>query len=294
MAQVGVMIEAQEGLTWPRWRRIVADAERLGFAALRTSDHCQSVMGVAGRDSLSTWPALALAAEWTHGIELGPMVSPLTFYVPAVLARMARAVDELSGGRLVLGLGTGWNEAEHEAFGIPFPSWRQRFDNLEAGIERIKQTLGEHRIPLLVGGRGRRRTLAIAAREASEWNTTFADPEEFQSASQALNERCRAVGREPSEIRRSLMRPYLVGRDREELRRRVSELGKAIPGLGSMDADEALEVIGQRFFVGTPDQVVEQMRPYVEAGVQLFMLQHFLLDEPEMMELLAAEVMPAL
>ena len=127
MAHIGVMIEAQEGLDWPRWRRIVADAERLGFAALRVSDHCQSVFGVEGRRSLSAWVALALAAEWTERIQLGTMVSPMTFYEPAVLARIALGVDELSGGRLLLGVGTGWNVPEHERFGIRLPELREVF-----------------------------------------------------------------------------------------------------------------------------------------------------------------------
>src|SRR5438309_549633 len=136
------MIEAQEGLTWERWRRIVADSERLGFAALRVSDHCQSVMGVEARESLSAWIALALAAEWTERIQLGPMVSPMTFYVPAALGRQARAVDELSGGRVILGVGAGWNAAEHERFGIPFPpTWGERFDLLETGIALLRPTL---------------------------------------------------------------------------------------------------------------------------------------------------------
>src|SRR5437764_2243576 len=162
MADIGIMIEAQEDLTWPRWRRIAGDVDRLGFAALRVSDHCQSVFGVEGRESLSCWPALALAAEWTERVQLGPMVSPMTFYVPVVLGRIARAVDELSGGRLVLGVGAGWNVPEHERFGIPLPGWRERFERLEEGIARIRQVFAG---PLLIGGGGERRTLPLAARE---------------------------------------------------------------------------------------------------------------------------------
>jgi len=96
MAELGVMIEAQDGLDWDLWRQTACDADRLGFASLRTSDHCFSVFGVTDRHSLPAWPALALAAEWTTGIQLGPMVSPMTFYEPAILARFARAVDELA------------------------------------------------------------------------------------------------------------------------------------------------------------------------------------------------------
>ena len=217
MAQVGVMIEAQEGLNWGRWRRIVTDAERLGFASLRTSDHLQSVMGV-DRESLSAWPALALAAEWTERIQLGPMVSPMTFYMPAVLGRTARAVDELSGGRLILGIGAGWNESEHRAFGIPLPGWRERFDKLEEGIGRLRRTFTTRKIPLLIGGGGERRTREITAREAAEWNFPTPDLETFREKSAALDSRCRELGREPTAIRRSSRTTR--SRDRTSSRRR--------------------------------------------------------------------------
>src|SRR5262245_16718029 len=158
MADVGIMIEAQEGLNLERWRRLCADVERLGFPALRVSDHCFSVFGVEGRESLPAWSALTLAAEWTKRVQIAPMVSPITFYVPAVLGRIARTVDELSGGRLLMGVGAGWNVMEHERFGIPFPSsWGERFDLLEAGIARIRQTFEGRDIPFLIGGGGQRR-----------------------------------------------------------------------------------------------------------------------------------------
>ena len=293
MAQIGVMIEAQEGLNWALWKRIVSDAERLGFASLRTSDHLQSIMG-AHRESLSAWPALALAAEWTERIQIGPMVSPMTFYVPAVLGRIARAVDELSSGRLILGVGAGWNEAEHKAFGIPLPGWRERFDRLEDGIRRIRQTFTSREIPLLIGGGGERRTREITAREAAEWNFAAPDLETFREKSAALDARCREVGREPLEIRRSIMRGYVLGRDEAELRDRVYRVAEVIPRLQGMEPEAALTALRGRWFVGTPEEVVDQMRNYVEAGVDLFMLQHFLLDDAEALELLASAVAPAL
>jgi alkanesulfonate monooxygenase SsuD/methylene tetrahydromethanopterin reductase-like flavin-dependent oxidoreductase (luciferase family) len=297
VAHIGVMIEAQEGLDWARWRRIVADADRLGFPALRVSDHCQSVFGVEGRRSLSAWVALALAAEWTERIQLGTMVSPMTFYEPAVLARIALAVDELSGGRLLLGVGTGWNVAEHERFGIPLPpTWGERFDRLEEGIRRIRQTLDGRDIPFLIGGGGPLRTRTIAAREAAEWNTGAPDAETFGAMCVALDDRCREIGRDPSEIRRSLMKGCLVGRDLDELRRRAIEVAKVVPPprIAGETADEILASARKRWFVGTPDEVVAQMRPFAEAGVELFLVQHFLLDDADLLELLATEVEPQL
>jgi alkanesulfonate monooxygenase SsuD/methylene tetrahydromethanopterin reductase-like flavin-dependent oxidoreductase (luciferase family) len=298
MATIGVMIEAQEGLDWEHWRRIVAESERLGFESLRCSDHCLSVVGVEGRRSLQTWIALALAAEWSERIQIGPMVSPITFYVPAVLARMALAVDELAGGRLLLGVGTGWNQLEHEAMGIPFPSLRERFDMLEAGIARIRSVVGGHRIPILIGGGGEKRTLAIAAREASEWNLLGHEPDDYRAKSALLDQRCREIGRDPSEIRRSQMAGYLIGRDEAELEARALRLAEVLPSLQGESAAAAIvswlrEQTG-RWFAGTPDEIVEKMRPYAAAGVELFMLQHYLLDDIEGLELVATEVMPRL
>src|SRR5439155_3781364 len=162
MASIGVMIEGQDGLNWERWRRLCQDAERLGFASPRRSDHLFSVFGVEGRDALDCWTSLALAAEWTRTIEFGPMVSSLTWHYPAVLARQAAAVDLLSDGRFILGVGAGWHQLEHERFGVPFPTLKQRMDNYENAIELIlrawERTLPKPpragRVPLLLGGGG--------------------------------------------------------------------------------------------------------------------------------------------
>src|SRR6202165_1459103 len=134
------MIEGQEGLTWDRWRRICRDTDTLGFDALRRSDHLISLMGAPERDCIECWISLALAAEWTKRIEFGPMVSPMTFRHPAILARMAASVDVLSGGRVVLGVGAGWNENEHPEVGVPFSTERERFEHLEAGIRMMRET----------------------------------------------------------------------------------------------------------------------------------------------------------
>ena len=292
MAELGVMIEAQDGLDWDLWRQIACDADRLGFASLRTSDHCFSVFGVTDRHSLPAWPALALAAEWTTGIQLGPMVSPMTFYEPAILARFARAVDELAGGRLILGVGAGWYEAEHEAFGIPFPTTRERFDRLEAGIERIQRTLADHPLPLLLGGHGEKRGIPLAARHAAEWNLSGTDVETYRAKAAVLDESCRAIGRDPAEIRRSVMAPFLIGRDQGELQQRAARFARFMPGMEGQSAEDVLSGLRHRLFVGTPAELVAQLRPFVQAGVSLFMLQHLLLDDSDSLEILASEVIP--
>src|SRR5712664_1015303 len=174
MAQVGIMIEGQEGLSWDRWRGICQDTDRLGFASLRRSDHFVSLNGRPDQDCIECWISLALAAEWTKNIEIGPMVSPMTFRPPALLARMATAVDLLSGGRLILGVGAGWYAREHVENELAFLTLKERIDLMEDGIKTIRHTWETARpqpprggaIPLLMGGRGEKRTLPMMAREA--------------------------------------------------------------------------------------------------------------------------------
>lgn len=295
MAAIGIMIEGQEGLTWDRWRALCADAERLGFATLRRSDHFFSVMGESERECIDCWTSLALAAEWTSRIEIGPMVTPLTFMLPALLARKAAAVDLLAGGRLILGVGAGWNVPEHEAFGIPFPSLKERFDNLESGIDRIYETWSisnprpprDGRVPLLIGGGGEKRTLSLAARHAAEWNLSSLDLEAFKSKSAILDGYCKEIGRDPGEIRRSVMVTALVARDRDELRQRARALGQVIPRLREMEPDQVVAAVAERGLSGTVDEAAERVREAAKGGVQLFCCQHFLLDDPGHLEALA-------
>src|SRR6202171_5177660 len=142
MAKVGIMIEAQEGLTWERWHRICHDTDTLGFDSLRRSDHLISLMDAPERDCIECWTSLALAADWTKRIQFGPMVSPMTFRHPAILGKMAATVDALSGGRVILGVGAGWNANEHHVFGIPFYTEKQRFDLAEPGIKVLLDKIG--------------------------------------------------------------------------------------------------------------------------------------------------------
>jgi alkanesulfonate monooxygenase SsuD/methylene tetrahydromethanopterin reductase-like flavin-dependent oxidoreductase (luciferase family) len=300
MAKLGIMIEGQEGLSWDRWRSLCRDVEALGFASLRRSEHLVSVMGDDQRDCIDCWTSLSLAAEWTKTIEFGPMVSPMTFHHPAVLARKAAAVDVLSGGRLILGVGAGWNQHEHEMFGIPFLTGKERMDLLENGIARIRDTWkksnpkpARNPIPLLMGGRGEKRALPMIAREAAEWNLSHMNAAEYQQKREVLEESCRAIGRDPSTIRHSTMATYIIGRDRNDLRERAAKMRDFLPNLHGRDIDGALSAIRERGLVGTPDEIVDQIRGYAALGVDLFMLQHFLLDDRDALKLLADEVIPA-
>jgi alkanesulfonate monooxygenase SsuD/methylene tetrahydromethanopterin reductase-like flavin-dependent oxidoreductase (luciferase family) len=300
MTQIGIMIEAQEGLNWDRWRRICQDTDSLGFASLRRSDHLISLAGHPDRDCIECWTSLALAAEWTKRIEFGPMVTPMTFRIPSVLAKMAAAVDALSAGRLLLGLGAGWNENEHKIFDIPFLTTKERFDRLEAGIKTMREIWkktnpkpARNPIPLLIGGRGPKRTLPLAAREAAEWNLATLDADAFRQLREVLEQRCAEIGRDPATIKRSVMTTYIIGRDQGELRDRALKLRDVMARLKGHDADQVLRTMRSQAFVGTPEEIAEQVREHAKLGVDLFMLQHFLLDDSDALQLLAKEVIPA-
>ena len=301
MAKVGIMIEGQEGLNWERWRRICHDADALGFDSLRRSDHLISLMGAPERDCIETWVSLALAAEWTKRIQFGPMVSPTTFRHPAILAKMAAAVDILSGGRVILGVGAGWNENEHKVFGVPFLTQKERFDRLDEGIRMMRDTWNRSNpkpvhnpMPLLMGGKGKKRTIPMVAREATEWNVSRLDVDLYREGREELEAACREIGRDPGTIRHSMMTGYLIGRNQSELRERAAKVSMVVQALNGMTPDQVIEDRRHAWFVGTPAEIAEKMRGVAALGVDLFMLQHFLLDDSDGLKLLASEVIPAI
>jgi len=300
MAKVGIMIEAQEGLTWERWHRICHDTDTLGFDSLRRSDHLISLMDAPERDCIECWTSLALAADWTKRIQFGPMVSPMTFRHPAILGKMAATVDALSGGRVILGVGAGWNANEHHVFGIPFYTEKQRFDLLEQGIKTMRDTWQKSNpkpvhnpMPLLMGGKGQKRTLPLVAREAAEWNLSRLDELMYVESRKVLEAHCKAIGRDPRAIRHSVMTSYIIGRDRSELRERAAQVSKVVRALEGKSPDEVIEDRRRAWFVGTPQEIADKIRHHAALGVDLFMLQHFLLDDSDALKLLAEKVLPA-
>jgi alkanesulfonate monooxygenase SsuD/methylene tetrahydromethanopterin reductase-like flavin-dependent oxidoreductase (luciferase family) len=239
------------------------------------------------------------------------MVSPVTFYQPALLAKMAVALDTLSGGRLDLGLGGGWNEHEHAMFGIPLPPIKERLDRLEAAARYVRALgVGEPvtleqpyyplrkaenyplpthgRLRLVIGGRGEKRTLRIAAEFADEWNVTRVDPETFRQKREVLAKHCVAVRRDPETIARSLMIPLAIGRDRADVAQRIAAARATFP---QMPADEEAWRKAS-FLVGAPADVVASLREWEAAGVQRVVLQ--MLDQEDLaaIELFARHVLP--
>lgn len=315
MVKLGVMIEAQEGLTWERWERIVNAADRLGFDSVWRSDHLYSVMGIHARETLALTPSLTAVPLWSDRLTFGQLVSPVSFRNPVHLAFEAAALDRLSNGRYVFGIGAGWNESEHRAFGFLLLSLKKRFDRFEEAILLIKQLWsgapvtfeGEYYqldgaqaaftprdpagVPFLIGGSGERRTLRLVAEHAAEWNMTPMPPEQYQRKAEILREHCLAVGRDPASIRHSIMLTHLMGRDQAELRERAQRLIE-ITGRQA-GPDEVLDTMraGGRL-VGTPDEVVAQLRDWETRGIERVMLQTLDMDDIPVLELIAAEIMP--
>jgi F420-dependent oxidoreductase-like protein len=309
--RVGIMIEGQEGLTWERWWRLAQAAEDLGYESLCRSDHLTGLGGESRRPSLETWVSLTALATRTRRIRFGPMVSPLTFYHPAILAKMASAIDTLAGGRFDLGIGAGWNEHEHTMYGVPFPPLKERMDRLECGARLIRAleapepvTLNQPYYPLtkaesyprppqgrlrvVIGGRGEKRTLRIVAEVADEWNVTRLDVEGYRAKRQVLAEHCRSVKRDPETIARSLMIPLAIGRDAAEVARRVANARAIFPALP--DSEAAWRAAS--FLAGSPAQIVEDLTRWDGAGMQRVLLQ--MLDQEDIgaLELFAREVLP--
>ena len=311
MADIGIMIEGQEDLTWDRFFRLARAAEEMGFGSLFRSDHLTSLDGFTERATLAVWPSLTALALRTERIRFGPMVCSVTFRHPSMLAKMAADVDVLSGGRLDLGLGAGWFEGEHQMFGIDFPPYHQRLARLEeaaAVITRLwsgepatfegdyyrLQAAENHPTPLsdppalIMGGKGER-TLQVVARHATEWNCSYVGVDTFRQKSAELDEAALATGRDPETIRRSIMIPFVVGRTAAAVEERIDAQRLTFPNLpADLEGWRAAGFIG-----GSPAEVCEQIAAFVEAGATRFMLQHNDLDDVDSLELMAADVLPA-
>jgi F420-dependent oxidoreductase-like protein len=304
--RICLMIEGQEGVEWADWVALARACERLGFDALFRSDHYLSVGGRAERGSLDAWGTVSALAAITTKLRLGTLVSPATFRHPSVLAKAAVTADHISSGRVELGVGTGWLEEEHTAYGFPFPPMDERMARLAEQLEVITRAWsdgpqsfeGEHytirdldarpkpvqqpRLPLIVGGAAGPRSAALAARYADEYNTVFVTPEQAAERRRTLDKACEDQGRDPHTLRFSMMNGFVIGNNRQDIEARRAELAEwgAAPG--------------EAWIVGTPDEFVARLREYEEAGIEAVMLQHHLFHDEGALELIAREVIPAL
>jgi F420-dependent oxidoreductase-like protein len=310
--RVCLMIEGQEGVTWEQWKALAAACEEHGFEGLFRSDHYLSVQGSHERGSLDAWTTLGALAAVTSRIRLGTLVSPTTFRHPSVLAKSVATVDHVSGGRVELGIGSGWHEAEHRAYGFPFAELRTRMDVMAEQIEIVVRTFadepfsfeGDHyrienldavprplqrpRPPLIVGGRGGPRSLALAARWADEYNTFSASVDEIRQRRDRFAEAWERAGRDPDAFRFSAMVGVLVGVDEAEVRDRVGRLADWL-GMEPTQVRDTLRTTG---VAGTVDEAAERLHELEAAGAERVMLQHLLHDDIEAVELIGRELIP--
>ena len=309
-----LMLEGQEGVTWPQWLAIARTCERLGFDALLTSDHYLSVVTTEEPGSNDAWTLLGALAASTERLRLGTMVSPVTFRLPAVLAKAATTVDRISGGRVELGMGAGWWDQEHRTHGIPFPATPERFEMLEEQLEIVHglwsedvfsfegryYALEECRFlpkpvqrphpPIVLGGKGGPRLARLVARWADGFNRVGGTPDELRASIERVSDAVDRADRDVASVTMSFMTWVFVGRTDAEWRDRADRARRMDPTAGSLE--EYLDDISSDCIVGTVDQAIERMNEYAAAGVQRFVLNHELFDDLDQIELLAEEIIP--
>ena len=305
-----VFTEPQQGATYDDLLRVAQATEECGFDAFFRSDHFLA-MGVPGEPGpTDSYLTLAGLARETSRIRLGTLVTSATFRLPGPLAVAVAQVDQMSGGRVELGLGTGWFEAEHQAYGIPFPAVSERFDRLAEQLEiltglwttppgerysftgthytvvdspALPKPVQQPHPPVIVGGKGKRRTPELAARFATEFNVPFATVDDVAAQFARVDRACAEAGRDPATLARSVAQMTCVGRDDAEVARRAEAVGKKVDELNEFD------------LTGTVAQVVDQLGTWQErTGLSRFYLQILDLADLDHLELIAAEVAPQL
>jgi F420-dependent oxidoreductase-like protein len=306
-----LMSEPQQGLSYGEILELARTAEAAGFEAYFRSDHYGSFPepDVATTDA---WATLAGLARETSTIRLGALVSPVTFRHPGSFAKVVATVDEMSGGRIEVGMGAGWNESEHRELGLAFPELGDRYDMLEESLAIVHglwtqpdgwNFTGQHwRVidarfnerpmrngrrhpPIILGGSGGPRMIDLTVRFADELNVVSASPEKVLSVYGRLASACAAAARDPSSITRSAMTGVLVGESEDDVRSRVRILLRDAFALED-DAESWLAERRERWIIGTPDQAHERVAALAAAGVERVMLQDFLPRDLEMVRLL--------
>jgi alkanesulfonate monooxygenase SsuD/methylene tetrahydromethanopterin reductase-like flavin-dependent oxidoreductase (luciferase family) len=307
--RIALMIEGQEDVTWQDWIGLAGTCERSGIEALFRSDHYLSVSGAHARGALDAWGTINALAARTSTLRLGTMVSPASFRHPSVLGKLATTADHVSGGRIEVGLGTGWSEVEHTAFGFPFLAMRERMDVLEEQLEILHDGHwgdgpfsfhGKHYTlenldaqpkpvqrphpPLILGGAAGPRAARLAARFADEYNTVMPTLEQIAQRRANIVAACERAGRAP--IPFTVMTTALIGADEADLRRRAEDLGRW------RGEPVDLAAVSDTWIAGTVEQVAERLRTYERAGVERVYLQHLVHRDLDTVELIGRELVP--
>ena len=303
-------VEPQQGATYADQSAVARAAEDLGFDAFFRSDHFLAMSGDGGPGPTDSWVTLGAIARETSRIRLGTLVTSATFRYPGPLAIAVAQVDEMSGGRVEFGLGSGWFESEHRAYGIPFPSVRERFDRLSEQLAIITglwttpngetfDYAGEHYTiadspglpkpvqnphpPIVIGGTGAKRTPALAARYAAEFNVPFATIDVVRTQFERVADAVAATGRAADSIVYSSAFVLCAGRDEAEVSRRAAVIGRDVDEMRSNSP-----------LVGTPGEIVDKLGPWGELGVRRVYAQLLDMSDLAHLELLASDVMPQL
>jgi F420-dependent oxidoreductase-like protein len=308
-----IFTEPQQGASYATLRRVAKAAEDLGFDAFFRSDHYLKMGGVSGEPGPSdAWTTLAALAVETSTIRLGTLVTSATFRYPGPLAVTVAGVDEMSGGRVELGLGAGWHEREHAAYGFTYPKLKTRMEVLDEQLQIVLGNWGpgpfdfsgkHYRLealdaqpkpiqhphpPLLMGGAGGPLAARLAANYADEYNTSFASVDDVIQRRERIHRACEAIGREP--IPFSLMTPVIVGADEADLRARVHRSAQ----FRGLDPETLLRDPPEPWIVGTVEQVAEQMLELKGIGVSRVLCQHLPPDDLDYVELVARQLAPLL
>jgi alkanesulfonate monooxygenase SsuD/methylene tetrahydromethanopterin reductase-like flavin-dependent oxidoreductase (luciferase family) len=293
-----LMIEGQEGVTWPQWRALAEACEQHGIPTLFRSDHYLNLDGQhPERGSLDAWGTIIALSALTTTLRLGTLVSPTSFRHPSILAKLVVTADHVSNGRIDLGLGAGWHDGEHAAYGLPFLAPAERIDVLEDQLRILMGTCDEEEFsyqgkhytlarlkaqpkpvqrphpPLIMGGNAGARSAALAAEFADEYNTPFPSLEQIQRRKANIDVACERAGREP--IPFSIMAGAILGADSDEVERRARRVAEAT----GQDTRALLSNPPQGWIVGTVEQAADQLAPIREAGISRVMCNQFV--DPE-------------